>query len=212
MKPAPPATLLIACGALAREIVWLTRANHWRHLTVACLPAHLHNAPQLIPDAVRRKIRNARGRFRRIAVLYGDCGTGGALDRVLAEEGVERIPGPHCYEFYAGAAAFDALMDEAPGSFFLTDYLTRHFDRLVIRGLGLDRHPELLPDYFGHYTRLVYLAQTEDPALTGRAKKAAERLGLSFERRFTGFGRLETFMAATAKDKEDGDADDRLLA
>lgn len=214
MRSAPPATLLIACGALAREIVFLTRANHWRHLTVACLPAHLHNTPQLIADAVRRKIHDARGRFQRIAVLYGDCGTGGELDRVLAAEGVERIPGPHCYEFYAGAAAFDALMDEAPGSFFLTDYLTRHFDRLIVKGLGLDRHPELLADYFGHYTRLVYLAQTDDPALTAQAKKAAERLGLSFERRFTGFGRLETFIAGTAKDMdhEDGDADDRLLA
>ena len=198
--PAPPSTLLIACGALAREIVFLTRANHWRHLTIACLPAHLHNTPQLIPDAVRRKIRDARGRFQRIAVLYGDCGSGGLLDKVLQEEGVERIAGPHCYEFYAGTQAFATMMDEAPGSFFLTDYLTRHFDRLVMRGLGLDRHPELLPDYFQHYTRLVYLAQTDDPALTAQARKAAERLGLAFERRFTGYGGLATFIAGAAAD------------
>lgn len=212
MTPAPPATLLIACGALAREIVSLTRAHHWRHLTIACLPAHLHNTPQLIPAAVRRKIRDARGRFARIAVLYGDCGTGGALDRVLQEEGVERIPGPHCYEFYAGATDFAALMDQEPGSFFLTDYLTRHFDRLIIQGLGIDRHPELQDDYFRHYRRLVYLAQTEDEALTAQAKSAATRLGLAFERRFTGFGELARFITETASDPQHGEPDRRILA
>ena len=212
MTPAPPATLLIACGALAREIVALTRANHWRHLTIACLPAHLHNTPQLIPDAVRRKIRDARGRFSRIAVLYGDCGTGGELDRVLAEEGVERIPGPHCYEFYAGTKAFETLMDAEPGTFFLTDYLTRHFERLIIQGLGIDRHPELLPEYFRHYKRLIYLAQTDDAALTEQAKAAAKRLGLDFERRYTGFGGLESFLHKTASDSDHGEPDRRLLA
>lgn len=213
-SPAAPRTLLIACGALAREIVFLTRANAWTHLTVACLPAHLHNTPQLIPDAVRRKIRDARGRFERILVLYGDCGTGGLLDAVLAEEGVERIGGPHCYSFYAGAENFDAMMDQEPGSFFLTDYLARHFDRLVVEGLGIDRHPELLADYFGNYKRLVYLAQTEDPALTGLAEAAAKRLGLAFERRFTGYGELATFLGGTTtrKGTEHGDADHRLLA
>lgn len=210
----PPRTLLIACGALAREIVFLTRANAWTHLTVACLPAHLHNTPRLIPDAVRRKIRAAEGRFARILVLYGDCGTGGLLDEVLREEGVKRIGGPHCYSFYAGATNFDALMDREPGSFFLTDYLARHFDRLVIEGLGIDRHPELLRDYFGSYKRLVYLAQTDDPALTGMAEAAAKRLGLVFERRFTGYGGLADFLHATTlpKDGAHGDADHRLLA
>jgi hypothetical protein len=212
MTPAPPATLLIACGALAREIVFLTRVNHWRHLTIACLPAHLHNTPQLIPDAVRRKIRDASGRFARIAVLYGDCGTGGELDRVLTEEGVERIPGPHCYEFFAGTQDFTALMDEEPGSFFLTDYLTRHFERLIIQGLGIDRHPELQPEYFRHYKRLVYLAQTDDPALTEQARQAAARLGLDFERRFTGYGELASFISKTAADPEHGKPDHRLLA
>ncbi len=204
-------TLLIACGALAREIVWLTRVNRWTHLTVACLPAHYHNTPQFIPDAVRRKIRDARGRFERIYVLYADCGTGGLLDAVLAEEQVERIAGPHCYSFFAGAETFDAMMDAEPGSFFLTDYLTRHFGRLVIQGLGIDRHPELLQDYFGNYTRLVYLAQTDDPALTAMAENAAARLGLAFERRYTGFGELADFLVRIDKDKH-GDADHRLLA
>ena len=204
-------TLLIACGALAREIVWLIRVNHWTHLTVACLPAHYHNTPQLIPDAVRRKIRAAEGRFERIYVLYADCGTGGLLDAVLREEKVERIAGPHCYSFFAGAENFDAMMDAEPGSFFLTDYLTRHFERLVIQGLGIDRHPELLKDYFGNYRRLVYLAQTDDPALTAQAEKAATRLELAFERRYTGFGELADFLVRTTKEPH-GDADHRLLA
>jgi hypothetical protein len=210
----PPATLLIACGALAREIVWLTKINGWRHLTVACLPAHLHNTPKLIPDAVRRKIRGARGRFERILVLYGDCGTGGALDRVLAEEEIERIAGPHCYAFFAGLPEFDAMHDAEPGTFYLTDYLTRHFDRLIVEGLGLDRHPELLKDYFGNYRRLVFLAQTEDAALTRKARAAAQRLGLAFERRFTGFGDLARFLgrAAAATDGGHGVADHRVLA
>lgn len=210
----PPPTLLIACGALAREIVWLTKANGWRHLTVACLPAHLHNTPKLIPDEVRRKIRGGRGRFERILVLYGDCGTGGALDKVLAEEEVERIPGPHCYAFFAGLPQFDAMHEQEPGTFYLTDYLTRHFDRLIVQGLGIDKHPELLTDYFGNYARLVYLAQTEDAALTRKAKAAAQRLGLAFERRFTGFGGLADFLAkgALATDGKHGVADHRLLA
>jgi hypothetical protein len=210
----PPATLLIACGALAREIVWLTKANGWRHLTVACLPAHLHNAPKLIPDAVRRKIRGARGRFERILVLYGDCGTGGELDRVLAEEEIERIAGPHCYAFFAGLPEFDAMHAAEPGTFYLTDYLTRHFDRLIVQGLGLDKHPELLKDYFGNYRRLVFLAQTEDAALTRKARAAAQRLGLAFERRFTDFGDLARFLgrAATATDGKHGVAHHRVLA
>jgi hypothetical protein len=212
--PPPPPTLLIACGALAREIVWLTKANGWRHLTVACLPAHLHNTPQAIPSAVRRKIRAARGRFERILVLYGDCGTGGMLDRVLAEEEVERIEGPHCYAFFAGLGEFAAMHEQEPGGFYLTDYLTRHFDRLIVKGLGIDRHPELLKDYFGNYARLVYLAQTEDAALTRKAKAAAERLGLAFERRFTGYGGLAAFIgpAAGATEQGHGRADHRVLA
>jgi len=201
----PPTTLLIGCGALAREIAQLVRANGWSHIALTCVPAHYHNTPERIPDAVRAKIRAARGRFERIVVLFADCGTGGALDRVLAEEGVERIPGPHCYSFYAGAADFDALMEAEPGSFFLTDYLVRHFDRLIIAGLGLDRHPDLLGDYFGNYRRLVYLAQSEDPALVEKARAAAARLGLDFERRYTGFGELGRFVAALGAPDEDSD-------
>jgi Protein of unknown function (DUF1638) len=187
-------TLLIACGALAREVRALIERNGWSHLQLTCLPAQLHNRPERIPAAVRAKIRANRSRFERILVVYGDCGTGGELDRVLAEEGVLRIEGPHCYAFYRGLDAFLAEADAEPGCFYLTDFLARHFERLVIEGLGLDRHPELLPLYFGNYTKLVYLAQTADTAREQAAKAAALRLGLAYERRFTGYGGLADFL------------------
>jgi hypothetical protein len=192
--PSPPCTLLIACGALAREVLALIRLNGWSHMAVACLPAKLHNSPARIPEAVRAKIRGARRRYDEILVLYGDCGTGGGLDAVLAEEGVERIPGPHCYAFYSGVDAFLAQAEAEPACFYLTDYLARHFERLVIAGLGLDRHPELLPLYFGNYEKLVYLAQTPDPQLERKAKAAALRLGLAYEHRATGYGDLQDFL------------------
>jgi hypothetical protein len=197
-KSRPARRLVIACGALARELLAVKAANGWTHLDVTCLPAILHNRPQEIPAAVRRKIRANRGRYAEILCLYGDCGTGGLLDQVLAEEGVERIEGPHCYSFYAGAADFDALMEEEIGTFFLTDYLVRHFDRMVWRGLGLDRHPELLPEYFRHYRRVVYLAQMPSDALRTKAEDAARRLGLPLELRTTGLGGIDRFLSARA--------------
>ena len=187
-------TLLIACGALARETLAAIEANGLDHVEVTCLSALLHNRPGKIPEAVRAKIREHRAEFARILVLYADCGTGGELDRVLAEEGVERIGGPHCYAFYAGQKVFDELADAEPGTFYLTDFLTRQFDTLVIEGLGLDRHPELLPMYFGNYKRLLYLAQTHDAELEAGAKAAAERLGLAYEYKFTGLGELAEFV------------------
>ncbi|MFQ6017930.1 MAG: DUF1638 domain-containing protein [Kiloniellaceae bacterium] len=187
-------TLLIACGALAREVVELIRLNRFSHLTVTCLPANWHNTPDKIPEAVRRKIRAARAVFARILVLYGDCGTGGLLDKVLEEEGIERIAGPHCYAFYTGLDDFAAMAEADPTGFYLTDYLVRHFERLIIEGLGLDRHPELLPDYFGNYTKLIYVAQTEDKALQAAAEAAAGKLGLAYEYRFTGYGGLGSFL------------------
>ena len=191
-------TLVIACGALARELVQVVAANRLTHLTITCLPAIWHNRPEKIPAGVRRKIRAARGKYDEILCLYGDCGTGGELDRVLAEEGVERIEGAHCYAFFAGVADFAAMMEDEVGTFFLTDYLARHFDRLIIKGLGLDRFPQLRDDYFRHYTRLVYLAQTRDPALAVKARAAAERLGLAFEMRITGYGAMVPFVARAA--------------
>lgn len=182
---------IIACGALARELKAVIAANDWQHVQLHCLPANLHNRPDRIPDAVREQIRVSRERFTRILVGYADCGTGGLLDGVLEEEGVERLPGAHCYEFYAGTPDFTALADAEPGSFYVTDFLVRHFERLVIRELGIERHPELGPQYFGNYRRLVYLAQSEDAQLLEQARDAAERLGLEFHYQFTGYGDLE---------------------
>jgi hypothetical protein len=187
--------LLIACGALAREIVDLIERNRWPAFDVACLPAKWHNTPDKIPEAVRAKIREAKPRYKSIFVLYGDCGTGGLLDKVLAEEEVERIEGPHCYAFFSGNAAFAAKAENEFTAFYLTDYLARHFDRLIWQGLGLDRHPELLPEYFGNYEKIVYIAQTRDEDLAKKAMAAARRLGLAYEYRYVGYGELETEMA-----------------
>ena len=187
----PEGTLVIACGAISHEIVALRAANGWDHITLQCLPADLHNRPERIPEAVREKIRDARGRFAEVFVAYADCGTGGLLDAVLEEEGVSRIPGAHCYGFFAGSKLFDQLSEAEPGTLYLTDFLARHFDRLIIRGLGIDRHPELEREYFGNYRKLVYLAQREDPDLFARARAAAERLSLHFEHYVTGYGDLE---------------------
>jgi hypothetical protein len=191
--------LVIGCGALARELVELTRRAGLPAMDLTCLPASLHNRPERMPGAVAARIRRARrDGYDRIFVAYADCGPGGLLELVLEEEGVARLEGAHCYEVYAGRAAFAGLHDREPGTFYLTDYLVRNFDRLVVRGLGLDRHPELLPVYFGNYRRLVYLAQSDDPDLANRAVAAAERLGLLFERRLVGLGELATSIATFA--------------
>jgi len=237
MAPATtPRTLVIACGALARELMTITDVNGLENVTIECLPAALHNRPKEIPEAVRARIRRARAtaevraedthdralstqvpvefsdadlvdgevrvlsdgigsqssHYDRILVGYADCGTGGILDRVCAEEGVERLPGAHCYQFFATADRFERLQDHELGSFYLTDFLVKHFDRLIWHGLGIDDHPELLPMYFGNYTRLVYLAQVDDPALVELAEAAADRLGLTLTVERTGYGELES--------------------
>jgi Protein of unknown function (DUF1638) len=190
--------LVIACGALAREVLALGLDGS----DLVCLPASLHNRPERIPEAMRATIRAKRAAYDEILCLYGDCGTGGALDRVLAEEGVARIAGAHCYAFFAGEAAFAALAEEEPGTFYLTDFLARHFDALVIRGLGLDRFPHLRDAYFGAYRRVVHLAQSDDADTTAKARAAAERLGLAYERRFTGLGGISAFLDPGARLKK----------
>jgi len=198
---APPETpadpvLIIACGALAREILALTEANGLSHVSLQCLPAELHNRPERIAAAVREAIREARPHYQHIVVGYADCGTGGALDRVLAEENIARIAGPHCYAFYSGLKDFADTEESDLGTFYLTDFLARHFDTLVYKSLGLDRHPELREQYFKHYSRLVYLAQSDDEELLAEARRAAEKLHLNFELRRTGYGDLQNFVAA----------------
>jgi hypothetical protein len=197
-KDAARKILVIACGALAREVL----ALRLEHIDVACLPAQLHNHPRRIPEAMRAKIRANRAAYDEILCLYGDCGTGGELDRVLEEEGVRRIDGAHCYAFYAGEEAFAALAEEEPGTFYLTDFLARHFDTLVISGLGLDRFPQLRDDYFGNYRRLVHLAQFDDPEIAAKAEAAADRLGLAYERRFTGLGEIRAFLDGATTERK----------
>jgi hypothetical protein len=180
---------LVACGALAREVLELKKAHAWQ-VDVLGVPALLHNEPERIPEEVLQRIRQARKEYERVIVVYGDCGTGGMLDRMLAVEGVERVAGPHCYEMYAGET-FHQIMAQDPGTFFLTDYLLTSFDHLVLEGLGLDRHPELREDYFKNYTRVVYLAQRQNPEMEERARWAAASLSLPLEIHFTGYGELE---------------------
>jgi hypothetical protein len=186
-----PGALIIACGALAQEIAALRRINRWDALDIQCLPPELHNFPKQIPGRVREAIRAARDRYSRIFVAYADCGTGGSLDAVLAEEGVERLPGAHCYEFFATAQRFSALAEQEPGTFYLTDFLVRHFDRLVAQTLGIDRHPELIAEYFRNYRRVVYLIQDQEQSDVQQAAQIAKRLGLEFETLITGYGDLE---------------------
>jgi len=178
--------LVIACGAIARELVRIRDLNGWQHVEFQCLPAELHNTPDKIPAAVTAMIEREREQFERIFVAYADCGTGGLLDKALEGTGIERIPGAHCYEFFAGSQVFHELAEEEPGSFYLTDFLVHHFDRLVVRGLGLDRQPQLMPVYFGNYKRVVYLAQTDSEELQARARKHADYLGLDYCCRYSG--------------------------
>ena len=182
----PAEILVIACGAIARELVRIRGINNWDHIEFQCLPAELHNTPKKIPAAVRAKIESEGDRFEKVFVAYADCGTGGLLDKALEEYGIERIPGAHCYEFYAGSEAFHELAEEEPGSFYLTDFLVRHFERLVIKGLALDRQPQLMPAYFGNYKRVIYLAQTESEELQSMARKHAQFLGLEYSYHFHG--------------------------
>ena len=187
--------LILACGALAREILALIDQNQWSHMTLTCLPAKLHLYPEQIVDAVEEAVEKHRPDFQSIFVAYADCGTGGLLEKKCQDLGVEMIAGPHCYSFFEGNSAFEDLAEDEMTAFYLTDFLVKQFDAFVWKPMGLDRHPELRDMMFGNYEKLVYQAQTDDPALTEKAKDCAERLGLRFERRFTGYGDLHTALA-----------------
>lgn len=190
--------LLIACGALAHEILALKAANGWDHLDLQCLPAKLHLWPDRITPAVEEAVTAARGDYDSVFVVYADCGTGGMLQAACDRLGVEMVEGPHCYAFFEGNAAFAAHAETEFTAFYLTDFLVRQFDAFVWRPMGLDRHPELRDMYFGNYTKLVYQAQVDDPALDAKARECAARLGLEYERRFTGYGDLATSLQRAA--------------
>lgn len=196
--------LIIACGAIAREIVALRTLNDWSAMDVQCLPPELHNRPERIPAAVREAIASGRKRYARIFVAYADCGTGGRLDAVLEQEGIGRLPGAHCYEFFATSGVFAELSVAEPGTFYLTDFLVRHFERLVVDGLGIGRHPELAAEYFRHYRRVVYLSQLRDDGLARAAREIARRLGLEYLERHTGYGELATGLAVVASASANG--------
>lgn len=183
--------LLIACGALAHEILALKRLNGWHHLDLICLPANLHLWPDRIPDAVEKAVNQHRENYHDIFIVYADCGTGGLLQKKCHALGVSMIEGPHCYSFFEGNDAFSQKADQEMTTFYLTDFLVRQFDAFVWRPMGLERHPELRDTYFANYTQLVYQAQTDNPQLDQKAQEYANRLGLSYKRRLTGYGDLE---------------------
>jgi hypothetical protein len=190
--------LLLACGALAREILAVRDANGLTHVDLTCLPAKYHNRPELIPDAVEAAVLKHRDAYESIFVVYADCGTGGQLQEKCSALGVEMMAGPHCYAFYDGQAAFAARPEDEISAFYLTDFLVRQFDTLIWKGMKLDRHPELRDMIFGNYTTLIYQAQTDNPDLDAQAQAAADKLGLNYQRRFTGFGELASFVQRAA--------------
>ena len=190
--------LLIACGALAHEILALKAANGWSHMDLQCLPAKLHLWPEKIIPAVEEAVAKARGDYETVFVVYADCGTGGLLQAACARLGVEMVEGPHCYSFFEGNATFAERSETEFTAFYLTDFLVRQFDAFVWKPMGLDRHPELRDMYFGNYTKLVYQAQLDDPALDTKAADCAARLGLVYERRFTGYGDLAVTLGRVA--------------
>ena len=190
--------LVIACGALAKEITALIRMNNWTHLQIRYLPAKLHNEPNKIPPIIRKYLENSQKKFSRIFIGYADCGTGGQLDTLLEEFGVQRLPGAHCYEFFTSTRTFNKMLEEEPGSFFLTDFLVKSFEKLIWQGLKINSHPELQIIYFRHYKRLVYLAQTESKELQTQAQEIAKRLGLSYSYRFNGYGGLSPALSDLA--------------
>jgi len=190
--------LLLACGALAQEVLALIRINGWDHMDLKCLPAKLHLYPEKITDAVEKAVLGNRDSYGEVFVLYADCGTGGLLAKKCAELGVEMLAGPHCYSFFEGNAEFAAHAEHEITAFYLTDFLVRQFDAFVWKPMGLDRHPALRDMYFGNYSKLVYQAQTKDAALESLARSHADRLGLDYEYRFTGYGDLATELAGKA--------------
>ena len=210
MTTQAPRVLVLACGALARELIAIFDANGLDNVTLECLPGEYHMRPEKIVPALEERLskqlaeRSDDGksdpddRYDQVLIGYGDCGTSGALDRFCDDRGFDRIPGEHCYQFFAGADRFLELHDDEPGTFYLTDYLAKHFDLFVIKALGIDRHPELAEVYFGNYQRLIYLRQIGDSTVEAKARVAAQTLGLEFQMIETGYGELESSVVDVA--------------
>ena len=196
--------LLLACGALAKDIISLIERNNLRNIYVKCLPAKLHHTPAAIPEAIRAKIRENKEQYKKIFVVYGDCGTAGALDKVLEEEGgIERIPGPHCFSFYWGNEDFAQDSADEIANFYLTDFFCRFFETFIWEALGLDRHESMVEFVFGNYKKLVYIPQEEDESLELKAQQIAKKLGLDFECRPHSFGDLQmSILSLDAKNKD----------
>ena len=188
-------TLIIACGALSHEIVELIRVNNWTHIELTCLPAYWHHIPQKIPAGLRKKIQENKALYSEIYVMYGDCGTWGGIDAVCEQEGAQRIEGPHCFSFLMGNDAFDAYTENDITTFYLTDFFCRYFDNFVWKALGLDRRDDMVDFVFGNYRKLIYIAQTDDPALRDKAEEIANRLKLEYHYRFTGYGDMSIAMS-----------------
>lgn len=194
--------LLLACGALARELLALIKMNNWQHLALHCLPAQLHLFPEKIVDAIEIAVEKNRHDYKKIYLVYADCGTGGLLQKKCAELDIEMVKGPHCYAFFEGIETFDRHADDDLGAFYLTDFMVRQFEAFVWKAMGLDRYPELRDQYFAHYKKLVYQAQIKDPKLEKQAQEAAKRLGLAYEYRFTGYGDLEKTIRKWAEETQ----------
>lgn len=205
--------LVIACGMIAREVLAVKQQLGVDHIDLHCLPAELHYYPDRIAPAMDAAIQKARSEgVENIFVGYADCGTGGALDRVCATHGVERIAGPHCFAAYQGLELFEQAGDADMLTFYMTDFLCRQFEAFFLKPLGLDRHPELIADYFGNYQKLVYLAQTDNPEFDKVAEDAAKLLGLAYERRSTGYGDLTTALGSAVRALKEADSTGNLNA
>jgi len=192
-------TLVIACGAISHELVTVMKANNWQHMEIQCLPAEWHNTPDKITPAIRSKIEQHKVHYKQIFVAYADCGTGGQLDTLLSQYDIQRLPGDHCYSFFAGQAVFEEMAESELGTFYLTDYLVDHFQQLIMDGLGITRYPELREQYFGHYTRLMYLRQdlnsSKSELRKNKAQAAAIALGLRLEIHDTGISHFQDSLA-----------------
>ena len=182
--------LIIGCGAIAHEVSEIIELNNWDNVRLQCLNAELHNTPKILPRKIKEAIDSNINDYSKIFLAYADCGTGGLIDLLLKDYDIERLEGAHCYEFYSGSSVFKELSEKEIGTFYLTDFLVKNFDRLVIEGLGIQKYPSLKEDYFRNYKNVVYLAQLQDNVLESKARECADYLNLEFSVHFTGLKNL----------------------